>query len=157
MHPFFQRAKDRVSSWGHRDLSRSIEVEFVEALHGAVKRVRIKGRDFDVRIPQGTRDGQKLRLRGAGRGDPPGDVILTVSVLPDRSMRREGDNILIGIILTPQVAMEGGCHMLNGPWGDVEIYTRPCIQHGETVCVKGHGVRHPSGRHGDLLLTVSIR
>jgi DnaJ-class molecular chaperone len=65
----------------------SITVSFEEAAKGSTRRVYMPdGREVDVRIPVGLRDGQQIRLKGQGgegrNGGPRGDVLLNVSVAP---------------------------------------------------------------------------
>ena len=49
------------------DVRYRLEVDFLDAINGATKTVKLGDRTIDVRIPPGTRDGQVLRLRGRGQ------------------------------------------------------------------------------------------
>ena len=54
-------------------------------------------RNIKVRIPAGIDDGQTISMRGQGsgglNGGPAGDLLVNVSVLPDRRFQRDGNNI----------------------------------------------------------------
>src|SRR6202012_3055298 len=74
----------------------AVRVGFEAATRGGTRRIMLpEGRDVDVRIPVGTKDGQQIRLKGQGgpgaAGGPPGDVILTMSVAPHPFYTRAGD------------------------------------------------------------------
>lgn len=74
-----------------RDIHRTLAVAPWEAALGAVVPVTLPdGTQLSVRIPEGTRNGGQLRLRGRGiPSDPPGDMLLDLSiVLPPASSPR---------------------------------------------------------------------
>ena len=71
-----------------------------------------KKKNIDVRIPEGVRDGQVLRLRGLGHpargGQANGDLYLTIHVQPDSEFRREGNNIISDLDIPFWIAALGG-------------------------------------------------
>ena len=68
-----------------QDARYTLEVDFVEAVDGARKRVTLpEGGMLDLNVPQGVADGQVLRLKGKGapglRGGEPGDALVEIKV-----------------------------------------------------------------------------
>jgi len=76
-----------------RDLTFDLPVAPWEAALGASMRVATPDGPVELRIPPGSRDGARLRLKGRGiPGDPPGDLYAQLSMLmppADTEARRE--------------------------------------------------------------------
>lgn len=65
-----------------RDLSLEVPITPWEAVLGARVEVPTLGGTVTATVPAGTRDGQKLRLKGRGLpGDPPGDQYLALNIV----------------------------------------------------------------------------
>jgi DnaJ-class molecular chaperone len=80
------------------DTRYTLEVPFLEAVLGGNTRITLpNGQNLAVKIPQGTEDGQTLRLRGKGTpgygGGPAGDALITITVRTHPVFRRDGDDI----------------------------------------------------------------
>src|SRR4051812_6185138 len=76
----------------------SATISFDEAANGGTRRLYLpNGREVDVRIPAGIRDGQQVRLKGQGgpgrNGGAAGDILLSVSVAPHPVFTREGNDL----------------------------------------------------------------
>lgn len=53
---------------------------------------------FDVTIPRGVRDGQRIRLAGqGGSGSPNGDLYLIVKLAEDATYKRKGDDLYVDL------------------------------------------------------------
>ncbi len=80
-----------------RDVRYTLDVDFLEAVQGAKKRVTLpEAGVLDLNVPEGVTDGQVLRLRGRGEagvaGGETGDALVEIRVRPHRDFRREGDD-----------------------------------------------------------------
>lgn len=65
-----------------RDIYASLPVAPWEAALGAVVQAPVPGGTVEVRIPEGSQSGRKLRLKGRGiPGSPPGDLYLVLEVV----------------------------------------------------------------------------
>ena len=77
------------------DQEAELELSLEEAARGGRRRISLgDGRDYEVNIPPGVRDGQRIRLageggRGAG-GGPSGDLFLRVRIKPHPALSRRG-------------------------------------------------------------------
>jgi molecular chaperone DnaJ len=113
-----------------------------------------------ITVPPGTETGLKIRLRGqggAGRsGAPPGDLLVTFAVQPDRFFRREGVDIVCDVSINLAQAVLGTrlrVRTLDGK--KVLLRIPPGTQPGRKFRIKGEGISKGE-RRGDQLVTVQV-
>jgi DnaJ-class molecular chaperone len=145
-----------------QDIRYTLEVEFLEAVNGATKRVTMpEGGVLDLNMPEGVADGQILRLRGkggaAGRGGEPGDALVEVRVRPHQHFKRSGDDITLELPITIDEAVIGAKVEVPTISGRVQLTIPKGTSSGRVFRLKGKGVRNSaSGNTGDQLVTVHI-
>lgn len=124
-----------------------------------VELVTPMGHRVELRLPVGTRDGQQLRLRGkGGPGSPPGDLIVTLEVQPDKVYcRGDGDTLQRNLEVTWLEAWRGDFLEVETPWGSTGLELRAGSRDGQLYEVSGHGVRRPGGIEGKLQLRLVLR
>ncbi len=144
------------------DAQYSLEIGFLEAANGGKTRITLPdGRGLEVKIPQGTADGQTIRLRGKGGpgfGDgPPGDAFVTLSVHPHPIFRREGNDIVLTLPITLDEAVLGGKVATPTIDGSVNLTVPKGASSGQVLRLRGRGV-HPAGKgaRGDQRVELSI-
>jgi molecular chaperone DnaJ len=115
---------------------------------------------ISVKIPRGTPDGGKIRLRGQGQpgasGGPPGDLIIKVAVAPHRFFRRKGANVYCDVTINLAQAVLGSklrVRTLDDKRAVLKI--PPGTQPGTTFRMKGLGIE-TGGRVGDQMVTVNV-
>ena len=116
-----------------------------------------------VEIPAGIRDGQQVRISGAGeagvRGAHTGDLIVTVAVNDDKTFRRQGDDLHMRVEASITQATLGTTLEVEGilPDETVTVDIPSGCQFDDVVRVKGMGMPRVgrSGR-GDLLCHVDV-
>jgi len=144
------------------DARYSLPVEFLEAVNGARRRITMPdGVTLDLTVPAGVRDGQVLRLKGKGMagigGGPPGDALVEVQVSPYAFFRREGDDILIEVQITPAEAVHGAKIQVPTISGPVSLTVPMCANTGSRLRLKGKGVVKASGnQRGDQFVTLKV-
>ena len=114
-----------------------------------------------VRRPPATEDGERIRLRGKGEpgpaGGPPGDLILTVRVKPDRFFRREGLDLHCTVPITIVQSMLGAKIRVRTIHGKkAEVRVPPGTQSGTRLRLKGLGLER-DGRKGDQYVEIQVK
>ncbi len=118
--------------------------------------------ELDLTLPAGIDDGQQLRVAGEGeaglRGGPSGDLYVLIRIKEHALFRREGDDLVHVLRISPAQASLG--EELPVPTIDgVEAAVRVPAgsQHGQMVRLRGKGVPHlgSSGR-GDQLVYLDV-
>lgn len=122
--------------------------------------ITTRPRVVKVRLPEGVKDGQQIRLKGKGgpgrSGGPAGDLYVRVRVDAHPTFGREGDNLTVKVPITFWEAALGAdirVPTLNG--GTVTIRVPAGTPSGRSFRVKGHGVQTAT-QAGDLLATVEV-
>ena len=120
----------------------------------------VRSEPLTVSILPGTIDGTRLRLAERGHagqnGGKPGDVYVTVQVLPHPFLRREGEDLVCVVPLGVHEAVLGAridVPTLDGPAG---FWIPPGTQAGQRFRLAGRGARSPLGAPGDLVIEVKL-
>ncbi len=142
-----------------RDVRYRLEVDFLDAVNGAKKRVTMPdGRTLDLAIPVGFEDGQTLRLKGQGEKSPggAGDVYVEVKVKPHALFERKGDDIHIDAPISLKEAVLGGKITAPTIAGDVSVNVPKYSSSGTVLRLKGRGVPKRTGGAGDQYVKLKI-
>jgi len=113
-----------------------------------------------INVPPGVDTGSKIRLKGQGgkgtRNGPPGDLIITFSVQPDKFYRRDGLDVIATVPLNIAQATLGtkiSVRTLDGK--KVALKIPPGTPSGKRFRVRGQGIEK-ADKKGDLIVEVSI-
>jgi len=142
------------------DAQYRLDVDFLDAVNGTKTRITLPdGGTLDVAIPAGVIDGQVLRLKGkgnpgVGEGEP-GDALIEVRVRPHPVFKREGDDIIVEVPITIDEAVLGGKIEVPTIGGRVFAKVPPGSNTGQTLRLKGRGIKSKSGA-GDQLVKLSV-
>lgn len=128
------------------DVTYELTVSFLDAANGTTRRLSLPdGKTLDVRIPPGSTDGDRLRLRGQGLpgvgGGAAGDALIEITVAPDHQFRREGDDIIIELPVTLQEAILGASLEVPTIRGPVRLTIPPGSGTGTRLRLRGRGIR----------------
>ena len=147
------------------NIETEIKVSLMEAFYGQEKKIALrtldgKMKNFNIKIPVGIRNGEKIRLMGQGRpgenGGKPGDLLIKIQIENNNKQRLEGYDIYTNLYLTPWEAALGTKVNLNSIDEEVSIYVPKGIQSGETVRINGKGYHNGKAGRGDLVAQVEI-
>jgi curved DNA-binding protein len=109
---------------------------------------------LSVRIPEGIRPGQKIRLAGKGQpgfdGSPAGDLLLKVEILPDPRFRIEGSDLHTTVPVTPWEAALGGEAEVETPTGRMRVRIPAGTSSGRKIRLRERGLSVAGGTKGDL-------
>jgi curved DNA-binding protein len=137
------------------DVEATLEISLEEAVRGGRRRVSIDGRELEVDIPAGVRDGQQLRLAGEGEpgvGGVDGDLFLRIRILPHPRFRVEGKDLITTLPVTPWEAALGATVTLETLDGRARVRVPPGSSSGRRLRLRGEGLPPD----GDLYATVMI-
>ncbi|MBE6451867.1 MAG: J domain-containing protein [Alphaproteobacteria bacterium] len=137
------------------DINYSMKIDFLSAVKGAEKSVNINGKNINVKIPEGTADGQTLRLKGLGQpsmnGGSSGDVLITLNVEKHAYFSREGNNIVMELPITIKEAVLGAKVTVPTISGKVMVNIPPYASGQEKLRLKGKGIKG-----GDQIIVLNI-
>ncbi|MEU9438441.1 J domain-containing protein [Streptomyces sp. NPDC048252] len=131
-----------------------------EAYRGGRRTVTLAGpagqRRYQVDVPPGTTDGQRIRLageggRGSGDDAPAGDLFLRVRIQPHPEFRLDGRDVHVRLPVTPWEAALGATVPVPTPSGSTAKVTVPAgSSSGRRLRLRGEGMPGPRGANGDL-------
>ncbi|MET8163330.1 J domain-containing protein [Streptomyces sp. NPDC005329] len=137
-----------------------------EAYRGGRRTVTLAGpggqRRYQVDVPPGTIDGQRIRLageggRGSGEDAPAGDLYLRVRIQPHPEFRLDGRDIHVRLPVTPWEAALGATVPVPTPSGATAKVTVPAgSSSGRRLRLRGEGMPGPRGANGDLYAELRI-
>jgi curved DNA-binding protein len=153
----------RVSAPG-ADTEAEIELSVEDAYAGGRRRITLQTaagpRSYEVTIPAGVSDGQRIRLAGQGAsalgGGPRGDLYLLVRLSPHPRYRVEGRDITVDLPVAPWEAALGASVPVDTPGGPVQVQVPAGSSSGRRLRLRGRGMPNPKGTAGDLYAEVKI-
>ena len=135
-----------------------VPTEACPTCHGTGE-VRVK-RKVIINVPPGVDTGSKIRLKGQGgkgtANGPPGDLVITFNVQPDKFYGRDGFDVIAKVPLNIAQATLGtkiSVKTLDGK--KVAIKIPPGTPSGKRFRVRGQGIQKGE-KKGDLIVEVSI-
>jgi curved DNA-binding protein len=144
------------------DHEAELELTLEEAARGGRRRISLgDGRDFEVNIPRGVRDGQRIRLAGEGgagaRDGPTGDLFLRVRIRPHPRFRLEGRDLYVDLPVAPWEAALGASVEVPTLDGTARVKVPPGSSSGRRLRLRGEGFPAGAGDDaGDLYAVVKI-
>lgn len=109
----------------------------LQAVRGAVVRIRLNRRTLQVRVPAGLRTGQHLRLRGADKGS---DLHLRVIVRPQEGLLTLGDDLHMQWAVPRRVLDDGGRVEIQTHAGLRDAWITPGMQSPVRLRLRGLGL-----------------
>lgn len=142
------------------DQEAELELTLEEAYRGGKRTLRLDGRRYDVNIPVGVLDGQRIRLAGqGGRGNggaPPGDLYLVVRIKPHSRFRVQGRDIYVDLPVSPWEAALGATVAVPTPGGEAKVKVVPGSSTGRKLRLRGEGMPNPRGSNGNLYAEIKV-
>ena len=148
------------------DVEADIMVTLEEALHGSTRQVSLrragskKTETYQVKIPRGVREGQRIRLAGQGeageRGGKSGDLFLRVRLARHPDFSVEGSDLVHEVKIAPWQATLGDQLIVPTLEGSARLKLPSGTQGGQRFRLRGRGLPGVSGQRGDLYVVVQI-
>jgi curved DNA-binding protein len=143
------------------DAEATLELSLEEAARGGKRRIQIAdGRDYEVTIPRGVRDGQLIRLAGEGSpgqgGGPSGDLLLRVRIRLHPRFHVDGSDLYTELPVAPWEATLGAEAEVPTLDGTTKVRVPPGSSSGRRLRLRGQGLPDRGGGNGDLYAVVEI-
>ena len=149
------------------DVEADIMVTLEEALHGSKRTISLrrgnsnKVESYQVKIPKGVHEGQRIRLAGQGEagagGGKSGDLFLRVRLARHPDFTIEGADLIHEAKIPPWQAALGGDVQVPTLEGHARLKIPAGTQGGQRFRLRGHGLPTASGPRGDLLVLAQIQ
>lgn len=142
-----------------------INVDLEEAFYGLDKKISLKTvtgkiKTFTVAVPEGIRNGEKIRLIGQGKpgenGGKNGDLFIKINIQDKGKFKLKGYDLYTDLMLTPWEAALGTRTKLDSIDEETKIYVPQGIQSGELLRIPGKGYKDGKGGRGDLIAQVKV-
>jgi curved DNA-binding protein len=119
-----------------------------------------KNETYQVKIPAGVTEGQRLRLAGRGEagigGGAAGDLYLRVRLARHPDFEVEGHNLIYEAEVAPWEAVLGANISVPTLSGHVSIKVPSGTQNGQKMRVRGRGLPQRGGENGDLIVETRV-
>ena len=141
------------------DTNAQTTIPFDIAVIGGKQHISLNGDSFDVKIPEGIEDGQKIRAKGKGKSyrGQTGDLILKINVAPSPEYTRDGDTLTKYFDVPLKTALFGGKIEIKTIHKDITLKIPQNTKQNQKFRVKELGVlNRRAGFKGDLYLKANI-
>lgn len=129
-----------------------------EMVTGKVIPILIKGHQINVKIPEKSYRSRKISFLSELDGR---QVQLTVLIglnRGDEKLLRPNGDIYMETTIDSNMAALGGSEQIKSPTGEfVSINFKGGLKPGQMIRLRGAGAYTPSGKRGDLFVTVSVK
>jgi curved DNA-binding protein len=119
-----------------------------------------KTETYQVKVPAGVTEGQRLRIPGRGEagvgGGAAGDLYLRVRLARHPDFEVEDHNLIHQAEIAPWEAVLGANISVPTLGGHVSIKVPPGTQNGQKMRVRGRGLPQRGGGNGDLIIETRI-
>ena len=142
------------------DVEAILNVSLEDAFNGSEKTISIDGKKLKIKVNPGTKDGQKLRLKGLGRSKTAdgtkGDLYLNIHVLRHPFYEIKDENLFYHLDVDLYTAVLGGKENIRTLDGKTISINIPEGTESEKILrLKGLGLINNSVR-GDLIVDIHV-
>lgn len=142
------------------DLEADLNITLEEAFKGGERIINVDGKKVKIKINPGTKDGQKLRLKGLGRsrtsGGQRGDLYLSIHILQHPFYEIKDSDLYYNLDIDLYTAVLGGKEYIRTLDGKtISINIPEGTDSGSILRLKNLGMQKESGR-GDLFVRINV-
>ena len=141
------------------DTNAQITIPFDVAVLGGKQFINLNSESFDIKVPEGIEDGQKIRAKGKGKSyqGQRGDLIIKINIASNPDYERNGDTLIKTFDLPLKTALFGGKVEIKTIHKDITLKVPQNTKQNQRFRVKELGVlNRKSGVKGDLYLKANI-
>lgn len=164
------RGGSREHSMRGSDVEAELSVSFEEVLKGSNRAVSLRkanprtgeatSHKYQVKIPKGISEGQRIRLAGQGEAGSgsgvAGDLFLRVRFTSHPYLRNDKKTLYYDLEITPWEAVLGASILIRSLDGSVRVKIPPCSQNKQQLKLRGLGLPLPDDKRGDLYIKLLV-
>ena len=147
------------------DVETAIDISIEDGFYGSKKQISLrtvegKMKKFEVKIPAGIRENEKIRLLGQGKlgsnGGKNGDLFINIHIKDNEKFKIKGYDLYTDLLLTPWEAALGTRANVKGIDDEASVYIPQGIQSGEKITIPNKGYKDAKGGRGNLVAQVKV-
>ena len=147
------------------NIETEISVSIFDAFYGVEKKLALRAvngkmREFNIKIPAGIRNEEKIRLMGQGKpgenGGKAGDLLVRIHIENDKKFTLNGVDLIKNLYVTPWEAALGTKLNISSIDEEILLYIPQGTQCGESLKLKEKGYLDGKGGRGDLIINIQI-
>ena len=147
------------------NIETEITVSIFDAFYGVEKKLALRAvngkmREFNIKIPAGIRNEEKIRLMGQGKpgenGGKAGDLLVRIHIENDKKFKLNGVDLITNLYVTPWEAALGTKLNISSIDEEILLYIPQGTQCGESLKLKEKGYLDGKGGRGDLIVNIQI-
>ena len=127
----------------------SLQIEFMDAVKGAEKKVDVNGKQRTIKIPPGADSGTRIRFE---------DFDITLQVSADKKFKRDNYDLYLDKEIPFSMAALGGTIEVETIESKLKLKVRPGTPSHSLIRLRGEGVQHLQSRgKGDLYVRLIVK
>ena len=147
------------------NIETEVEVDLVQAFNGTSKKLKLlavdgKTKTFNLNIPAGIQDGDKIRFIGQGKpgknNGERGDLLVKVRIVNTKDFALNGADIYHEVKISPWEAALGNKITVPAIDGDISFIIPKGTESGEKFVIKERGYKVGRGQRGNFCLITKI-
>lgn len=160
-----ENIKDKKVPIKGENIETEITVSIFDAFYGVEKKLALRAvngkmREFNIKIPAGIRNEEKIRLMGQGKpgenGGKAGDLLVKIHIENDKKFTLNGVDLITNLYVAPWEAALGTKLNISSIDEEILLYIPQGTQCGEKLKLKGKGYLDGKGGRGDLIINIQI-
>ena len=159
-------AQSKIPPVKGENIETEINIAIEDGFYGVEKKSALndlegKPKTITVKIPEGIKDGEKIRLIGQGKqgkyGGKNGDIYIKINIEEGKKYKLHGIDLYTTIPISPWEAALGTKAKVNSiDDTKTQIYIPNGIQSGETIEIPQKGYKTSTGERGNLIAQIKI-
>jgi curved DNA-binding protein len=141
------------------DIETKVTIPFSVSILGGSHSVSVNGERFDIKIPAGVKNGEKMRVKGKGhaQGGRAGDLFLKITVASNPEYEREEDDLVKNFDVPLFAALFGEKITIKTLEKEIKLKVPQNTKNGQRFRVKEMGAMNRKTKvRGDLYLMANI-
>ena len=159
------KVKDTKQPIAGENIETEVEINVLEAFNGTSKKLKLlavdgKTKTFNLNIPAGVQNGDKIRFVGQGKygknNGERGDLLVKVKIANTKMFKLNGADIYSEIELTPWQAVLGTKINIQAIDGEISLVIPKGTESGEKFTIKEKGYKFGRGHRGNFYVITKI-